>query len=117
MNLRLIVAVPERDLVDIHTGQSVEIFSAYNESQNLAAEVERIGPIVDPTNGSVKLFIDLPPLNKENPVFRLVIVRGSGTRYTRTQKSYKSALIYQDGQPIVYQVVLLEKDKDESQEE
>ena len=121
LNLRLIVAVPERDLVDIHTGQSVEIFSAYNESQNLAAEVERIGPIVDPTNGSVKLFIDLPPLNKENPVFRagqFVRAEVELDTHTNTKIIPKSALIYQDGQPIVYQVAVIEKDPEkEIQEE
>lgn len=121
LNLRLIVAVPERDLVDIHTGQSVEIFSAYNESQNMAAEVERIGPIVDPTNGSVKLFIDLPPLDKEEPVFRAgQFVRAEVELDTHrdTKIIPKSALIYQDGQPIVYQVALLEKDpEDENKDE
>ena len=121
LNLRLIVAVPERDLVDIHTGQSVEIFSAYNESQNMAAEVERIGPIVDPTNGSVKLFIDLPPLDKEEPVFRagqFVRAEVELDTHRNTKIIPKSALIYQDGQPIVYQVALLEKDPEyENQEE
>jgi membrane fusion protein, multidrug efflux system len=121
LNLRLIVAVPERDLSSIHTGQHVEIYSAYDESQNIVAEVERIGPIIDPTNGSVKLFIDLPSLNDENMLFRagqFVRAEVELDTHENTKLIPKSALVYQDGQPIVYRVVLQkEEPKEKSTEE
>ena len=107
LHLRLVVAVPERDLLSIHTGQRVEIFSAYDESQNIGAEVERVGPIVDPANGSVKLFIDIPELEEENPMFRAgQFVRAEVKLDTHDNTTIipKSALLYQDGQPIVYRV-------------
>ena len=68
-----------------------------------------------------ELFIDLPPLNKENPVFRagqFVRAEVELDTHKNTKIIPKSALIYQDGQPIVYQVALFEKDpEDESEEE
>ena len=112
-NLRLVASVPERDLNTLHKGLDVEIFAAYDENLHTTGVVERIGPVVDPQTGSIQLFIELPPQaknpssdqNKTSSFFRPgQFVRAEielKTHHDATLIS-KSALIYQDGQHLVF---------------
>ena len=57
--LRLVASVPERDLAELKEGQSVDIRAAYNDENTVSGTVERIAPVVDPTTGSVRVFINV----------------------------------------------------------
>ena len=57
--LRLVASVPERDLAELKEGQSVDIRAAYNDENTVNGTVESIAPVVDPTTGSVRVFINV----------------------------------------------------------
>ena len=100
--LRLVASVPERDLTALKEGQPVDIRAAYNDETTVSGVVERIAPVVDPTTGSVRVFINV---EKGQSVLRpgqFVKAQVEVARHENTIVLPKEAVVYEDGAPIAY---------------
>ena len=122
--LRLVAAVPERDLHFLKENQQVTIFASYDSKQSVEGIVERIAPVVDPTSGSIKVFINLQEGQLLLRPGQFVKAQVEVDRHRNTTVIPKTAVVYEDGSPIAYVIEeVIEEyrpDKtqsDESQEE
>ena len=83
-------------------GQPVDIRAAYNDETTVSGVVERIAPVVDPTTGSVRVFINV---EKGQSVLRpgqFVKAQVEVARHENTIVLPKEAVVYEDGAPIAY---------------
>ncbi len=102
--LRLIASVPERDLTELKEGQSVDIRAAYNDENTVDGLVERIAPVVDPTTGSVRVFINVEEGQNLLRPGQFVKAQVEVASHENTIVLPKEAVVYEDGAPIAYVV-------------
>ena len=102
--LRLVASVPERDLAELKEGQSVDIRAAYNDENTVNGTVERIAPVVDPTTGSVRVFINVEEGQSILRPGQFVKAQVEVARHEDTIVLPKEAVVYEDGAPIAYMV-------------
>ena len=100
--LRLVASVPERDLAELKEGQSVDIRAAYNDEKTVNGTVERIAPVVDPTTGSVRVFINVKEGQSLLRPGQFVKAQVEVARHENTIVLPKEAVVYEDGAPIAY---------------
>ena len=100
--LRLIASVPERDLAQLNEGQPVDIRAAYNDENTVGGVVERIAPVVDPTTGSVRVFINVEEGQEVLRPGQFVKGQVEVARHENTIVLPKEAVVYEDGAPIAY---------------
>jgi membrane fusion protein, multidrug efflux system len=103
--LRLVASVPERDLTQLKEQQTVDIRAAYNDETNVSGVVERIAPVVDPTTGSVRVFINIEEGQKVLRPGQFVKAQVEVDRHENTIVLPKEAVVYEDGAPIAYVVM------------
>ena len=102
--LRLIASVPERDLTELKEGQAVDIRAAYNDNNTVDGLVERIAPVVDPTTGSVRVFINVEEGQNLLRPGQFVKAQVEVASHENTIVLPKEAVVYEDGAPIAYVV-------------
>lgn len=102
--LRLIASVPERDLAELKEGQAVDIRAAYNQENTVDGLVERIAPVVDPTTGSVRVFINVEEGQNLLRPGQFVKAQVEVARHEETIVLPKEAVVYEDGAPVAYVV-------------
>ena len=100
--LRLVASVPERDLTALKEGQPVDIRAAYNDETTVSGVVERIAPVVDPTTGSVRVFINVEEGQSLLRPGQFVKAQVEVARHENTIVLPKEAVVYEDGAPIAY---------------
>ena len=103
--LRLVASVPERDLHFLKEDQEVTIFASYDSKQSVEGTVERIAPVVDPTSGSIKVFINLQEGQNILRPGQFVKAQVEVDRHSNTTVVPKTAVVYEDGSPIAYVIV------------
>jgi len=103
--LRLVASVPERDLTQLKEQQTVDIRAAYNDETKVTGLVERIAPVVDPTTGSVRVFINIEEGQKVLRPGQFVKAQVEVDRHENTIVLPKEAVVYEDGAPIAYVVM------------
>ena len=103
--LRLVAAVPERDLIQLKEHQTVDIRAAYNDETKVTGVVERIAPVVDPTTGSVRVFINIEEGQTILRPGQFVKAQVEVDRHENTIVLSKEAIVYEDGSPVVYVVI------------
>ena len=59
--LRVVVALPERDLARVRPGQPATIVSAYDDAVAGSGQVLRVAPVVDTATGTVRVTVGLDP--------------------------------------------------------
>ena len=96
--------MPERDLAELKEGQSVDIRAAYNDENTVNGTVERIAPVVDPTTGSVRVFINVEEGQSLLRPGQFVKAQVEVARHEDTIVLPKEAVVYEDGAPIAYMV-------------
>ena len=101
-HLRLVASVPEKDLQYLQTEQSVQIFASYNDEQTVSGFIERIAPVVDPTSGSVKVFVNLEEGQTLLRPGQFVKGKVQVDVHENTLVVPKTALVYEDGSAVVY---------------
>jgi len=111
--LRLIASVPERDLAQLSEGQPVDIRAAYNDEHTVGGVVERIAPVVDPTTGSVRVFINVEEGQEVLRPGQFVKAQVEVARHENTIVLPKEAVVYEDGAPIAYIVTDAPEEKEE----
>ena len=102
--LRLVVSVPEKDLHQLKIDQAVLISGAYTQSATTSGRVERIGPVVDSQTGSVKVFIDVTQATEQLRPGQFVRANIKVDEHKNIILLPKSAIVYQDGKPLVFVV-------------
>jgi membrane fusion protein, multidrug efflux system len=103
--LRLVASVPERDLTQLKVLQTVDIRAAYNEDTKVTGIVERIAPVVDPTTGSVRVFINIQEGQTILRPGQFVKAQVEVDRHENTIVLPKEAVVYEDGAPVAYVVI------------
>ncbi|MEC7983925.1 MAG: efflux RND transporter periplasmic adaptor subunit [Myxococcota bacterium] len=115
--LRLSATIPERELSYIQLDQTAEVFSAYSAEMKTMGTLSFISPIVDSSSGSVKVFIDLEKDQNTLRFGQFVRARVEIDRHEDVLCISKDALIYKDGQPIVYTIEEIPLEEREEAEE
>ena len=103
--LRLVASVPERDLTQLKVLQTVDIRAAYNDDTKVTGIVERIAPVVDPTTGSVRVFINIQEGQTILRPGQFVKAQVEVDRHENTIVLPKEAVVYEDGAPVAYVVI------------
>ena len=100
--LRLTAMVPEKELSFLQLHQAADIISAYDSASTTTGVIHYISPVVDSSSGSIKIFIDLEPNQQQLRAGQFVRARIKVDEHIDTITIPKEALLYRDGQPIVY---------------
>ena len=100
--LRLTAMVPEKELGFIKLGQAATIISAYDEKMTSKGSIQYISPVVESASGSIKIFIDLEKNQNTLRAGQFVRARIKVDEHKDTPTIPKEALLYRDGQAIVY---------------
>lgn len=100
--LRLVASVPERDLIHLKENQSVEIQAAYSAEHKVTGVIERIAPVVDPTTGSVRVFINVEEGQQVLRPGQFVKAQVEVDRHENTIVVPKDGVVYEDGEAYAY---------------
>ena len=100
--LRLVASVPERDLIHLKESQSVEIQAAYSAEHKVTGTIERIAPVVDPTTGSVRVFINVEEGQQVLRPGQFVKAQVEVDRHENTIVVPKDGVVYEDGEAYAY---------------
>lgn len=102
--LRAVVSLPERDLSRVHEGAPAQVVSAYDDKVRADATIERVAPVVDANTGTFRAQLALAPASPLRPG-QFVSVQLEVGRREGVLTVAREAVVYEDGQPLVYLVV------------
>ena len=118
--LRVIANLPEKDLGQVHVGQSVMLQGAYDPDARSTGRIHRISPVVDPSTGTVRVTVAVDAESGTLRPGQFVKVRVETDRHDGVLTVPRSALVWQDGSPVAFRVVDVppeeKKDRDEKEE-
>ena len=100
--LRIVANVPEQDLNALSEQQTAVISATYDDSIQVDGYIERIAPVVDPTSGTVKVFINLEADQSLLRPGQFVRAQIETDVHTNVLTIPKSAIVYKDGESIAY---------------
>lgn len=103
--LRVVAALPERDLSRVEVGQTARLVAAYDDEVWTAGTVDRIAPVVDPQSGTFRVTIGLDPDQTVLRPGQYVSVELVVDRHEGVVSIPRKALVYEDGVPIVYRMI------------
>lgn len=104
--LRVVVQLPERDLARVREGQPALLTGAWEDGTPPATgRVVRVSPVVDATTGTVRVTIGVDPGQSALRPGQFVKVRLEVDRHPGVLAVPRRALVYEDGEPIVWAVV------------
>jgi membrane fusion protein (multidrug efflux system) len=115
--LRVIVQLSEKDLSNLHTGQSVELAGAYDEDARASGSVLRISPVVDAQTGTVRVTIAVETGTTSLRPGQFVKVRIETDRHSDVLTIPRKAVYWQDGNPVAWRVIPKPANEDEEQED
>ncbi len=103
--LRVIAQLPEKDLSLVRAGLPVMLQGAYDADARASGRIERISPVVDPTNGTVRATVAVDSHTSTLRPGQFVKVRIEVDRHNDVIAIPKNAVIWQDGSPLAWRVV------------
>lgn len=103
--LRVVVSLPERDLAKVREGQPVRLTSAYDPDISAEGVVARVAPVVDPTSGTFRVTIGMPPGPGALRPGQFVSVAIEVERHEEVLTVPRRALTYEDGRPIAWRMI------------
>jgi membrane fusion protein (multidrug efflux system) len=115
--LRVVAMLPERDLARIRVGQPAKLVPVYDEELEVAGEVLRLSPVVDPQTGTFRVTV--APVG-DAPLLRpgqFVSVRIQVDFHDDTLVLPRRAVLYDRGEPYVFRVVEAPEEEAEAEEE
>jgi membrane fusion protein (multidrug efflux system) len=101
--LRVVAALPERDLARISVGQPARLMSAYDPEHVAQGRVARIAPVVDASSGTFRVTVEVEPGARLRPG-QFVSVRLQVDEHAGVLVVPKQAVVWEDGTPVVYKV-------------
>jgi len=119
--LRVVVQLPEKDLNRAHEGQPAVLEGAYDAAATAKGKVLRLSPVVDPTTGTARVTIEVEPGQTALRPGQFVKVRLEVDRHRDVVTIPRSALVWEDGEPVAFRVddapeEKKEEDKDKAEE-
>jgi membrane fusion protein (multidrug efflux system) len=101
--LRVVASLPERDIGKVLVGQPVQLASAYDDALVVTGRVARVSPVVDSATGTFRVTIAVDEGQALRPG-QFVAVTVEVGRHDDVIVVPKSALVYEDGAPVLYAV-------------
>jgi membrane fusion protein (multidrug efflux system) len=102
--LRVIISLPERDLLRVRAGQPATLASAYDPTATASGRVLRVAPVVDATSGTVRVTVMVDPGQLLLRPGQFVNVSIEVDRHEDVLTVPRRALVWEEGQPYVYTV-------------
>lgn len=102
--LRVVAALPERDLPRVAVGQPARLSSAYDPDAAAHGVVRRIAPVVDSASGTFRVTIEVEEGGNLRPG-QFVTVDLEVDRRRDVIVVPKRALVYEDGRPVIYTMI------------
>ena len=115
--LRVVVKLPERDLSRLQVGQLATLTPVYDAEVHVAAELIRLSPTVDATTGTVRATLALPKGERTLRPGQFVSASLETERRQAALVVPREAVVYDDGQAMVYRVTIEEPPKEEAPKE
>ena len=115
--LRIVVKLPERDLSRLQVGQLATLTPVYDAEVHVAAELIRLSPTVDATTGTVRATLALPKGERTLRPGQFVSASLETERRQAALVVPREAVVYDDGQAMVYRVTIEEPPKEEAPKE
>jgi RND family efflux transporter MFP subunit len=112
--LRIVVKLPERDLSRLQVGQLATLTPVYDAEVHVAAELIRLSPTVDATTGTVRATLALPKGERTLRPGQFVSASLETERRQAALVVPREAVVYDDGQAMVYRVAIEEPPKEEA---
>jgi membrane fusion protein (multidrug efflux system) len=97
--------LPERDVARVRRGQRARAVSAYDPDLFAQATVERIAPVIDATSGTFRVQLRLDPGQRALRPGQFVSVSIEVERHEDVVVVPKRAIVYEDGDPVLYRMV------------
>ena len=102
--LRVVIKLPERDLVRLKVGQEASLVSLYDEDTRVPGHVTRISPTVDAQTGTVRVTVSLDDPGQVLRPGQFVSVRIEVDRHDDVLVLPRRAVFYEEGDPTVFVV-------------
>jgi membrane fusion protein, multidrug efflux system len=115
--LRVVVALPERDLSRAQLGQTARLVSAYDDEVWTHATVQRLAPVVNPASGTFEVVLGLTAGDTILRPGQFVSAELEVDRRAKVVAIRKSAVVYEDGTPVAYTMVDAPAEDDEQDDE
>jgi membrane fusion protein, multidrug efflux system len=112
--LRVVVKLPERDLSRLEVGQLATLTPVYDAEVHVAAELIRLSPTVDAATGTVRATLALPKGERTLRPGQFVSASLETERRQAALVVPREAVVYDDGQAMVYRVTIEEPPKEEA---
>lgn len=116
--LRVVIKLPERDLVRLQVGQEASLISLYDDETRVPGRVTRISPTVDAQTGTVRVTVALEDPGQLLRPGQFVSVRIEVDRHDDVLVLPSRAVFYEEGDPTVFVVTTdpaaCEKEKEEA---
>jgi membrane fusion protein (multidrug efflux system) len=103
--LRVVAALPEREMPRVSVGQTVALASAYNTAHTATGQVVRLSPVVDANTGTFRVTIALQPSQNTLRPGQFVEVKIEVEQHVAVLTVPRPAVIYEDGMPVIYRMV------------
>jgi len=113
--LRVVAALPERDIARVKVGQTARLVSAYDSDVWTHGVVTRVAPVVNASSGTFRVTVALDAHQTALRPGQYVSVELEVDRHQDVVIVPRKALIYEDGTPIVYRMA--PKPEEEAEEE
>jgi membrane fusion protein (multidrug efflux system) len=114
--LRVVAALPERDLSRISVGQPARLVSAYDPDHVAQGHVARMAPVVDANSGTFRVTVAVDQAAGLRPG-QFVSVRLQVDEHEGVLVVPKQAVVWEDGTPVVYKVGPPPEKKEEEKKE
>lgn len=114
--LRVVLALPERDLAKVKTGLPAKLTSAYDANVTGTGVVERVAPVVDAASGTFRATVRLDAPADGAPSLRpgqFASVKIEVDRREDVLVVPRRALVWEEGKAYVFQVVETTKEEEE----
>ena len=103
-SLRVVIKLPERDLVRLKVGQEASLVSLYDEETRVPGHVTRISPTVDAQTGTVRVTVALDDPDMVLRPGQFVSVRVEVDRHDDVLVLPRRAVFYEEGDATVFVV-------------
>ncbi len=103
--LLVVVSLPERDLAKVAEGQPVRLTSAYDPELFADGVVSRVAPVVDPSSGTFRVTVSLPPGPSPLRPGQFVSVGIEVERREEVLTIPRRAVAWEDGRPVAWRMI------------
>ncbi len=103
--LRVVVALPERDLARVAVGQPARIVSAYDDAVAGTGKVVRVAPIVDTATGTVRVTVALDPGQRVLRPGQFVSVQIEVARHEGVVTVPRRAVVWEEGRSYAWRLL------------